>query len=374
MPELTIKPVATARDRRRFQHLPWFIYSGDPNWVPPLLSSEAELLGWRGHPFYNNAEVHTLLAEQDGVPAGRLAVLVNHVHNRHHGDQRGFFGFFECLNEPQVAAGLFDAGERWLRHRGMTAVRGPANPSLNHTCGLLIRGRNAPPRFMMSYNPSYYESLLRACGFHTAQDLFAYEMGTGELLEVVERYKRATTSAANRADVHIRPFDPTRFDREVHTYLDIYNRAMDGTWGFAPLQPSEAKRIARELRRLLVPELARFVEVRGEPVGAVLALPDYNKVLRKLNGRLFPLGFLRLIIERPAIDAVRTIAMTMTPEYRHAGLATALLSSVVLSAAAHGIKQWEFSWVLESNNRSRRPLEKCGMSVSKIYRLYEKVL
>lgn len=374
MSALVIKPVSSARDRRRFQRLPWSIYADDPKWVPPLLGSEAELLGWRGHPFYDHAEVSTLLAERDGTPIGRVAVLINHVHNRRHNERRGFFGFFECIDDVDVAGKLLDAGETWLRRRGARTVRGPVNPSLNHTCGLLVRGHDTPPRILMTYNPPYYETLLHACGYATAQDLFSYEMGTNELVAVIERYKRATTAAANRVDVHIRPFDPSRFDEEVRTYLDIYNRAMDDTWSFVPLQPREAERIARDLRHVLVPELARFVEVGGKAAGAVLALLDYNQVLRKLNGRLFPLGFVRVLMERRRIDAVRTMAMTMAPEYRQAGLGTALLSSVIPSGAARGIKQWEFSWVLESNSRSRRPLEKCGMGISKVYRLYDKSL
>jgi GNAT superfamily N-acetyltransferase len=371
---LSVQPACTRRDRKRFQRLPWSLYANDQNWVPPLLSSERELLGWGGHPFYENADILTLLAERRGEVIGRLAVLVNHVHNRKYDERRGFFGFFECVNEVGVARALFDAGEVWLRERGMTSMRGPANPSLNHTCGLLIGGHGSPPRVMMAYNPPYYAALLEACGFGRSHDLYAYEGDTAGMIAVSRRYARALQSVQRRSDLLLRPFDPRRFQQEVETYVDIYNRSLDGTWGFAPLQPREAAHVAKELRHVLVPELAMFAEVAGKPAGAVLALLDYNQILRKLNGRLFPFGFIRLLAGQRKIDAIRTLAITMAPEYQHSGIATLLLHALVEPARKRGIRHWEFSWVLESNMKSRRPLEKCGARIARTYRMYDKEL
>ena len=379
---VTVRTVSSRRDRRRFQRLPWTIYSPpgaprDPNWVPPMLAQERQLLGWGHHPFFENAEIISLLAERRGQTLGRLAVLVNHVHNRKYSEQRGFFGFFECVNDAEVARALFDTGETWLRERGMTAVRGPVNPSLNYTCGLLIDGFDRPPCFLMTYNPKHYAPLLESCGFTKSQDLYAYEMDSDLLAVLTERYKPAVLAALERSNLVLRPFDPDNVQREMETYIDIYNRSLDGTWGFTPLQPREARQIASELRQVLVPQFAVFAESDGQPIGALLALLDYNQILRRLNGRMLPFGFLRLLCGRRHITAARAMAMTMVPGYQSAGLSVVLLDNVVGAggpAKAWGIERYEFSWVLESNSRSRGTLERAGMKIVSTYRIYDKAL
>ena len=371
---IVVRPVASWRDRRRFQRLPWSIYAGDPNWVPPLLAQERQLLGWGHHPFFDNAEMVTLLAERGGRAVGRLAVLINPIHNRKYNEQRGFFGFFECIDDAAVAAGLFQAGQEWLRQRGMTAVRGPVNPSLNYTCGLLIDGFDCPPCFLMTYNRPYYAALLESCGFAKAQDLYAYEMDMALLKDLVARYKPAVLAALNRPDLVIRSMNSKRIQQEIETYLDIYNRSLDGTWGFTPLQPQEARHIASELRHIIVPPFTAIAEIDGKPVGAVFALLDYNQIIRKLNGRLFPFGFVRLMTGRRKITTVRAMAMTMVPGYQDAGLSVVLIDNLTEPAAQWGIPRWELSWVLESNHRSRGTLERAGMKKIKTYRIYDKML
>jgi hypothetical protein len=371
---VVVRPVASWRERRRFQRLPWSIYAGDHNWVPPILAQERTLLGWGHHPFFDNAESATLLAEREGRAAGRLAVLINHVHNRKYNERRGFFGFFECVDDAAVAGGLFEAGQDWLRQRGMTAVRGPVNPSLNYTCGLLIDGFDCPPCFLMTYNQPYYATLLEACGFAKAQDLYAYEMDMNLLQVMVDRYKPAVLAVLNRPDLVIRSVDPARLQQEIETYLDIYNRSLDGTWGFTPLQPREAHHIACELRHFIVPQFTAFAEIDGRPIGAVFALLDYNQILGKLNGRLFPFGLVRLMTGQRKITTVRAMAMTMVPGYQDAGLSVVLLDNLTGPAAKWGIQRWELSWVLDSNSRSRGTLERAGLKRTKTYRIYDKAL
>jgi GNAT superfamily N-acetyltransferase len=342
--------------------------------VPPILAQERELLGWGHHPFFDNAEIVTLLAEREGRAAGRLAVLINHVHNRKYNERRGFFGFFECIDDAAVAGGLFEAGQDWLRQRGMTVVRGPVNPSLNYTCGLLVDGFDRPPYFLMTYNPPYYAALVESCGFAKSQDMYAYEMDTGRLAALTARYKPAVLAAIESFKLVIRPFDPGKYQQQSETYLDIYNRSLEGTWGFTPLQPREARHIAGELRHVIVSQLAVFAEIGGQPIGAVLALLDYNQILRKLNGRLFPFGFVRLLTGRRHITAARVMAITMVPGYQSAGLGIVLLDNLVGAVAKWGIERYEFSWVLESNVRSRGTLERAETKITNTYRLYDKSL
>ncbi len=371
---VVVRPAVSWRDRRRFQQFAWSIYAGDLNWVPPILAQERQLLGWRQHPFFDNAEIVTLLAERGGRVVGRLAAIVNHIHNRKYSESRGFFGFFECVNDAIVARSLFEAAHAWLQQRGMTAVRGPVNPSLNYTCGLLVDGFDRPPCFLMTYNPPYYAALVESCGFAKSQDMYAYEMDTSRLAVLTARYKPAVLAALESFKLVFRPFDPGKYQQQTETYLDIYNRSLEGTWGFTPLQPREARHIAGELRQVIVPELAVFAEIGGQPIGAVLTLLDYNQILRKLNGRLFPFGFVRLLTGRRHITAARVMAINMVPGYQSAGLGIVLLDNLVGAVAKWGIERYEFSWVLESNVRSRGTLERAGVKRTKTYRIYDKIL
>ena len=371
---ITVRAATSWWDHRRFQRLPWAIYAGDRNWVPPILSEERQLLGWGRHPFFDNAEMVTLLAERRGKVAGRIAVFVNDVHNRKYGEKRGFFGFFECVDDVAVARALFEAGRTWLVARGMTSWRGPVNPSLNYTCGLLIEGFESPPTFLMTYNRPYYAALIEACGFAKSQDLYAYEMDVALLAKLVDRYKPAVLASFEGEDISLRQLDPSRFDEEVRTYLEIYNLALDGTWGFTPLQEGEVKRIAADLRHVIAPEFMAFAVSGGKTIGAVLALLDFNQIIRKLDGRLFPFGIFRLMLGRRRIDVARAMAVTMTPAFQQSGLGIVLLDRLVDTAKPWGLKLWEFSWVLESNESSRGTLERLGTRRSKTYRIYDRAL
>jgi len=371
---ITVRAVTSWRDRRRFQRLPWMLYANDPNWVPPILAQERLLLGWGRHPFFDHAEMATFLAERDGMVVGRIAVFVNDIHNAKYDEKRGFFGFFECVDDLAIARGLFDAGRAWLLERGMNAWRGPVNPSLNYTCGLLIDGFGTPPVFLTTYNRPYYGALIEACGFAKAQDMYAYEMDVALLATLVGRYKPAVMSVLEGADFAVRRFDPSRKSAEIRTFLEIYNRALEGTWGFTPLQKGEVKHIAAELGQIIAPEFAAFAMVDGEAVGAVLALLDYNQIIRKLDGRLFPFGIFRLMWGYKRIDVARAMAVIMVPGYQQSGLGIVLMDRLVEAAKPWGLTGWEFSWVLESNASSRGTLKRAGTKLAKTWRIYDRAL
>ena len=194
------------------------------------------------------------------------------------------------------------------------------------------------------------------------------------LAKLVERYKPAVMSSLEGDDISLRQLDPSRLDEEIRTYLEIYNRALDGTWGFTPLQEGEVKQIAADLRHIIAPEFVAFAMSGGKTVGAVLALLDYNQIIRKLNGRLLPFGIFRLMRGRRRIDVARAMAVTMLPAFQQSGLGIVLLDRLVDAAKPWGLKRWEFSWVLESNRSSRGTLERAGTRRCKTYRIYDRTL
>ncbi|NCA12106.1 N-acetyltransferase [bacterium] len=371
MAELTVRPVETRAEQKRFVNLPWRIYRDDPCWMPPLVMSQEELLGFRPCPFYEKSRSRSFLATRGGTDVGRITAIVNAGHIERYGEQRGFFGFFECDDDQAAARGLFGSAREWLAREGMQAVRGPTNPSLNYECGLLIEGFDTPPFFMMTHNKPYYASLVEAQGLAKIEDLYAF-WGRLEMLDSIDKKLGVMVEGVKeRFGVKVRPLDRSRFDDEVRMFLDIYNASLGGTWGFVPLSPGEVKHMAASLKHLIVPELALVAEVDGKPIGTVFCLLDYNPRIKAINGRLFPFGFLKLLWNKKAIKRMRAISTNVVPEYQAWGVGLVLHAALVPRLYAWGMDEVEFSWVLESNHLSKRTLERGGALVTKKYRIYD---
>lgn len=371
MPKLIVKPVETRRERKQFLELPWEINCDDPNWMPPLRENQQELVGFKRHPFYNDAEVQTYLALSDGRPVGRLAAILNHAHNRLHKEERGFFGFFECIDDQEVAAGLFESARLWLGAKGIANIRGPMNPSMNYECGLLVDGFDTPPFFMMTHNPPYYQRLIEGAGFQKAEDMFAFWGHIDMLQNLDQKLAFIIEECKRRFDVKLRRMDRTHFDREVRLFLDIYNQALVGTWGFVPLSEAEIEHLAASLKHLIVPEMTTIAEIDGRPVGAQFGLLDYNPRIKRIDGRLFPWGFVRLLWNKRAIKRVRLVSTNVIPEFQKWGLGLVIASRIVPEFRAWGIAEAEFSWVLESNRLSFGTLQRGGAKITKRYRLFD---
>ncbi len=371
MTQLVIQPVRTRREQKQFLHFPWTLYQGDPNWIPPLRSNQQELVGFKPHPFYDYAESQAFLAVRGGQLQGRVLGLVNRAHNERYKEQRGFFGFFESVDDQEVANGLLDAVRQWLAERNIAKLRGPMNPSQNYECGLLIDGFDTPPSFMMTYNPPYYARLLENYGFRKAQDLFAYQAHREMLATVDPKIKFIIDESTRRFDIKLRSLDKSRFLDDVRLFLDIYNKSLPGTWGFVPLSDAEVEHMARGLKHLIVPELTCVAEVEGRPVGAVFCLLDYNPRIKQIDGRLFPFGFIRLLWNRKKIPKARVLSTNVTPEFQRWGLGLVLNAYMVPNALEWGMQEGELSWVLESNHLSRKTIERGGGRRTKTYRIYD---
>ena len=371
MVDLQVRPVETQAEQKRFIRLPWRTYANDPCWMPPLVMAQEELLGFQPHPFYEKSRSQSFLASRGGTDVGRITAIVNAGHIERYREQRGFFGFFECDDDPAAARALFGAARDWLHAQGMTCIRGPANPSLNYECGLLIEGFDTPPFFMMTHNRPYYAGLVEDNGFHKVEDLFAF-FGRMSMLESIDQKLGVMVEGVKeRFGVTVRPLDRRRFAEEVRMFLNIYNSSLTGTWGFVPLTAGEVDHMAASLKHLIVPELALVAEVEGKPIGTVFCLLDYNPRIKAINGRLFPFGFLKLLWNKRGIKRMRAISTNVIPEYQAWGVGLVLHAALVPRLDEWGMDEVEFSWVLESNHLSRRTLERGGALVTKKYRLYQ---
>ncbi len=374
---LILYKVETVENRRQeleFMDLIWRLYQNDPNWIPPLRQNQEELAGFHHHPFYERNLGRAFIVRRNDQVVGRIVAIVNYGHNERFEEKRGFFGFFDCEDDQEAARLLFSAASDFLRTYGMTDVRGPCNPSLNYELGLLVDGFDTPPTFMMTYNAPYYEKLIVNLGFEKTQDLYAFEGEASMLDNLDPKIRFVIDEVKRRFNVTVRKANTRTLLDEAKLFVKLYNEALISTWGFVPMSPAEAAHTAEGLRLLLEPELTTIIHVDGRPVGVVLGLLDYNPIIKQIDGRLFPFGFLKLLFGRKKIKRIRMVSNNILPEFQRWGLGLVAADRLTPDCLARGIKDCEFSWVLESNQLSRGSLERGGARRTKTYRLYDRSL
>ena len=368
-----IEAVTNRKALMEFIRLPWRIYRGIPQWVPPLIMDQKTLLSRTRNPFFQHADVEYFLARRNGQAVGRIAAIVNRAYVEFQGEQVGFFGFLETVDDSAVAAALFDAAAEWLRARGMGIMRGPTNPSTNDTLGLLVDAFDSPPMVMMPYNPPYYPPIYEACGMIRSKDLYAYWLEEDMLR--LERVGRLGDLVQRRHNVTIRRADMKRVGREVELIKGIYNDAWTRNWAFVPWTDAEFEHLGRELKPVAEPDLVLFAYKDGEPVGFALSLPDVHQALIKVrSGRLLPFGLPKLLWYSRKISQVRVMALGIRHRYRGMGIDAVLYHQTFRNATAHGMGRGECSWVLEDNAPMRNALEKMGARIYKTYRMYDRAL
>jgi hypothetical protein len=368
---LCVEAVQSKRDRHDFVELAWKIYRDDPRWVPPIRADLHRLLGWRHHAFYQHAESQAFVARRDGEVVGRIAAIVNHAHVEIHREPVGFFGFFETIDDVDVAGALLDAARQWLRQRNMERIRGPVSPSLHHECGLLVTAFDAEPYFMTPYNPPYYMHLLKKLGCRKAKDLLAYVFFAEEVPRILSLYQKQWDPHGESSGITIRHTTRKLFDHDLHAFLKLYNESLEGLWGTVPMTGPEIDDLVGAFRWLVSPELVTLAEQDGTIVGAMVALLDFNPLLRDIGGRLFPLGFLHLLRGQKNIKRARLLAMHVADEFLVSGLGGALFASLLPAFQKWRFEEFEVSWTLEDNQMARRSLERAGGQLYKRFRIYE---
>ncbi len=366
-----VRAISSKSDLDKFIRLPWNIYKNNSNWVPPLIKDVKFKLNREKHPFFENARMQLFLAENSNGIVGRIAAVINERHNEFHDEKQGFFGMFECIDDTETAGLLFNAAEEWCRNEGMNKILGPVNLSTNDECGFLLEGFDLDPAIMMPYTHEYYLRLSEDNGYKKAKDLYGYlkdEVG------VVNRISKLVERVKKKEDVVVRPINMKDFDNEVEIIKDIYNSAWEVNWGFVPMTPSEMDLMAKELKPICEPELVLFAEVKGEPVGVSITLPDFNYVLKKLNGKLGPIEILKFFYYKRKIVGLRSVIFGLKKDFRRTGINVVLYYETEIRAARIGYKWCEMSWNLEDNDLINRFDEAVGGKLYKKYRLYEKNL
>ena len=372
---ITVKPVRSSRELRRFIKLPWKIYRGDAHWVPPLISEQRRLLA-RFLPSVDQKTRCLFLAESEGRPVGRLAVLIDPALNLVKGSKTGYFSLFESINDADVSGSLFEATAGWLRRRGMTVLKGPVSPAGPHEddCkGLLVEGFGRPPVLMTSYNPPYYQRLMEGQGCIKDFDVYAYLLNKDQVfakdpLQLIEY-------ASRRYGFRLETVDLTKTDREILDIKRVLDLAVPAEWAdMIPPSLEEVRAVTERLRQVADPDFVVIARACDEPIGFAAGLPDYNQVFRHMNGRLTPLGLLKYFYYKRKITWLRVFVIFVVPAFRRKGVSHAMYHHLFRRAVAKGYSHAEGSTIGEPNLEMRRDIESVGGRRYKTYRIYQKTI
>ncbi len=372
---LAVEPAVSPSDIEQFIRFPFALYRGTPHWVPPLLMERRAFMDPRKNPVFEYARVQPFLARRDGRVAGTICAVRNDRYNEYHPEdaQVGFFGLFECGDDPEAARALFDAAGAWLAREGRSVMRGPVNLTTNDVLGLLIEGFDDDPALLMPYNLPYMQRLFEDAGFTKSKDLLSFELRSeqcrdGQILEKIAQRILA------RGRCTIRPIDLKHFRDEIEFVRRCYNEAWKDNWGFVPWTDREMEFMAKELKPLVDPRMALVGLVDGKPAGISISVPDANQAMKPLNGHLFPFGIVRLLwkLKVKGCNRLRVAALGVLPEHRRLGLDVLFIWKTIVNGLPLGFTTSELGWILEDNEAMIGPLVNIGARPTKRFRIYDR--
>jgi len=370
---IEIKPVSTWRDMHAFIMLPWSIYQDDPAWVPPLWLERRLHFSWM-NPFFKFGSWQAWLALKDSRPVGRICAQINTICQQYHGPNFGNFGLIEGEHDKEIFRALTGTAEQWLAEHKVSRVTGPYNLSINQECGLLVQGFDTPPVCLMPHSRRWYGPMLEQQGYVPEQDLLAYWVkidfeAPAAMVTITRRYQ-------NR--IRLRPLNRKRFADELELMRDIFNDAWSKNWGFIPFTKEEFTDLGNSLRLFIEDGFIQIAEVDNIPAAFMVTLPNLNEIIREIDGRLLPLGWLKLLryVKQKRFLTGRVPLMGVRKQYQHKpiGLALAfmLIEESIKEVYSYGIREVEMSWILENNKPMISILDSIGSILYKRYRIYGK--
>jgi hypothetical protein len=365
-----VRPARSFRDVGAFIDLPSRLHAGTP-WVPPLKLERRLFLSRRFGPYRSRIDFELFLARRDGRVVGRVSAHVDHAYNRHHGERRGWFGFFECEDDPDAARALLDAADAWLRARGQTEMVGPADFTVNDESGLVVEGHELHPMIRQPWHPPYYQPLIEGAGLHKVVDLLMWRLEIDDREQMLPILPELAQTAREKHGVTIRRMSRRRLRSDLDLFGEIYNRAWRRNWGFVPYDAADLDQYALELQLGFDRDWFMVAEIGGEAIAMAITVPDLNQVLRRMNGRLLPLGWWYFLRKGSTINRVRVGFLGVKPKFQHTGAAAALYVEHFDTSARHQrIKGGEMGWILETNRAMNRGMEAMNGRVVKRYRMY----
>ena len=362
------------RQTKEFLTLPFRIYKDIPQWVPPLISDERLRLTPKRYPFFKHSNAAFFLARQNARTVGRLAVLDPFLYNEHNHKKTAFFYLFECERDLDATIELFTAGFEWARSRGLTEMIGPKGFTALDGLGLLVKGFERRPALGLPYNLPYYSELVEAVGFEKTNDIVSGYLG--EDIQFPERVHELAKRIVDRRGLHIARFHTRRELKASLRHLkDLYNGALEGTDNGTPITDEEVKTLTDQMIWLADPHLIKIVMKGEKPVGFLFAYPDISIALQKTKGRIFPFGWITILLELRKTDWLNINGAGLIEEYRGLG-GTAILYSEMFKSVLENprYRHAEVVQIGLENAAMQRDMENFGVNFYKMHRMYRKVL
>ena len=382
-----IKKVSNGKDHKAFMKLPWKIYENDPSWAPDLIMDLKDRLNRKKHPFFRQGSAEFFLAYKDGELVGRIAAIDNPDHNKYWKEKTGFWGFFESIDDQEVASALFEKAAEWLKNKGMDTMRGPMSCSTNDEVGMLFETDGSPRLPVMPHNHLYYNALCKNFGMKKAKDLIAFKLDlTKEINPKVMRIADHLKKRAEEKGLTIRNLDRKHMKKDLRILMDIYEESWAENWGFVPMTEAEFNMMAEALDMITDPSLVVIIEKNGESVGFAAAIYDLMEVthsLRKFQKwplwiqsifQLISLAWRLFIKRKPKFKRGRLLLAGVRPNFRQMGFDALLYTLPFIAGKNLGIKEGELSWELEDNTAIISGIQKMGAEVYKKYRVWDKKL
>jgi ribosomal protein S18 acetylase RimI-like enzyme len=252
-------------------------------------------------------------------------------------------------------------------------MTGPVSLTTNDTTGILTRGFNDSPVFMMPYNFPYYERLLQVNNFSATMTLFSYTISHESLPADIYRKAEVIESRLKLHQVNFRQLDMKKYDEEISRLQPVYNKVNEHNWGFMPLDKDAFSYMASDLKKLVDKEGVLVAEHNDNLIGFAVTVPDYSQVFKKMkSGKLFPSGWWHLITGARKINRIRIIILGVLPHWRGLGIDWCLYARVAAYAKKRNFNSGEACYVMENNSAMNKMMKALGSTVTKEYKLYQK--
>lgn len=372
---IEIKKVESQKDKQNFIDYPHDLYKNDANYVPELYIAMDELMSEKKNPFFKHSSVELYLAYKNDAIVGRIAAVCNTSYNKFHNSNVGFFGFFDCIDDQEIANALLSKAEEYSKQFGFEAILGPTNFTTNDAAGLLVDGFDSPPVIQMTYNYPYYVKLVESYGFKKEMDLFAYWIPTKEVSQKSLALTDKIQERLATKGITFRNLNMKNFKKEVENVKLIYRQAWESNWGFFPPTDEEFDFLAEGLKFVLDPKYAFIAEENGKMVAFAVGLPNLNEILINVKrGRLFPFGIFKILMGKSKVKSVRILLLGVNQQYRKSGIEAVFYANFIKAAQQNNLSGGEASWILESNEMMVKGAENLNGKKYKTYRIYSKTL
>ena len=350
------------------------LHGTDPAFVPPFPGSVAKYLSPKSAFHLRHGEISAFVASRDGRPVGRIAAIINRSHNERYSDKTGFFGFFECENDPATADALFRAAGEVLRAAGMDRLRGPYSPSINDECGLLAERFDLPPCIGLTWNPEYYLALLAGAGFSSVRVLHGMNLPMHRLPQPA-RLARIVERIAARSKLKMRTMDISRLPEELKIVREVYNATLERNWGFVPISMEDLLAAADDIRSIADPKLLLIAEMDGKDAGVAITLPNFNEILAKVKKtpHWLRLPHIFLLMKTHKINSCRQTVLGVVPGCRDRGLHAWLIHEQFVRAQERYANA-TLGWMEDTNTEILKNCEIVGGEFERTWRIFEKAL